>query len=130
MEISSDKNKILVNSIKRRSPLVCVDEWTGVRRSGPVKILVITQMNDETSLREAEIRLARTHSVITSLQYYGTRSSPQWLDDHTYRTRSAFTHLGFWRKLYDCSLHHFTTRQCILKCIIFTFSSTSNQPVG
>ena len=39
------------------------------------------------------------------------------LNDHTYCTRSAYTHLGLWRKLYNCSLHHFTTSQCILKCV-------------
>ena len=27
----------------------------------------------------------------------------------------AFTHLGRWRKLYDCSLHHLTTSLCVLK---------------
>ena len=27
----------------------------------------------------------------------------------------SFTHLGLWQKLYDCSLHHFTTSQCSLK---------------
>ena len=30
-------------------------------------------------------------------------------DDHTYCARSAFTHLGLWWKLNNCSLHHFTT---------------------
>ena len=34
---------------------------------------------------------------------------------HIYSARSAFTHLGLWRKLlYDCSSHHFTTSQCDL----------------
>ena len=51
-----------------------------------------------------------------------TRSSTQRLDDRTYCARSAFTHLGLWRKLYDCSLHHFTTNQFILKmCSIGIF---------
>ena len=31
------------------------------------------------------------------------------------------THLGLSRKLYDCSLYHFTTSQCILKCALLTF---------
>ena len=35
------------------------------------------------------------------------------LDD---RTCCAFTHFGLRRKFYDCSLHHFTTIQSILKC--------------
>ena len=47
-------------------------------------------------------------------------------DDCTYFARSAFAHLGLWQKLYDCSLHHFTTSQCILKCAPLTLSSTSN----
>ena len=50
------------------------------------------------------------------------------LDDPTYYTRSAFTHLGLRRKMYDCSLHHFITSQCVLlKCAMLTFSSNSNQ---
>ena len=49
------------------------------------------------------------------------------LDDHTYCTRSAFTHLELWRMLYYCLLHHFTTCQCILKCALLTFSSTSSR---
>ena len=38
-------------------------------------------------------------------------------DDRTYCARSAFTHLGLWQKLYNCSLHHFTVSQfgCNLK---------------
>ena len=47
-------------------------------------------------------------------------------DDTTYCARIAFTHLELWRKLYDCSLHHFTTCQCILKCVRLIFSTTSN----
>ena len=52
------------------------------------------------------------------------------LDDYTYCARSAFTHLGLWPKLYDYSMHHFTTSQFILKCALFslfTLSSTSNR---
>ena len=48
------------------------------------------------------------------------------LDAHTYCAWSAFTHLGLWRIVYDCSLHKFTTRKCILKCPLLTCSSTSN----
>ena len=54
-----------------------------------------------------------------------TRSSPQRSGCST-TTHIAFTHLGLWRK-YDCSLHHFTTSQCILKCTPLTVSSTSNR---
>ena len=43
------------------------------------------------------------------------------LDDRTYCARSAFTHLGIWQKLYDCSLHHFSTSQCIPKSVRLTF---------
>ena len=43
----------------------------------------------------------------------------------TYCAWSAFAQLGLWRQLYDCSLHHFTTSQCILKCVHLTFSTTS-----
>ena len=53
------------------------------------------------------------------------------LDDHRYCARSVFTHLGLWRKLYDCSLHHSTTSQCIiLQCVRLTFSTTSLSSVG
>ena len=45
------------------------------------------------------------------------------LDDHTYYARSAFTHLELWRKRYD----HLTTSQCMLKCDLLIFSSTSNR---
>ena len=43
----------------------------------------------------------------------------------TYCARSAFIHLGLWRKLYDSSLHHFTASQFVLKCAQLTFSSSS-----
>ena len=49
------------------------------------------------------------------------------LDDRTYCGQSSFTHLELWRKLYNCSLHHFTTSQCILKRALLTFSTTSNR---
>ena len=51
------------------------------------------------------------------------------LEDHTYCARSVFNHLWLWRKLYDCSLHHLKTSQCISKSVLLTFSSTF-QPVG
>ena len=66
--------------------------------------------------------------------YHITRSSPQWWSgpsttDHTSCARSAFTHMGTWRKIYDCSLHHFTTSQCIVKCVSIDIS-VNLQPVG
>ena len=38
------------------------------------------------------------------------------LDDRTYCVRSAFTHLRFCRKLYDCSWHYFRARNY---CVIY-----------
>ena len=35
------------------------------------------------------------------------------LDDHAQCVLYAFTHLGFWRMLYDCSWHHFTAEKCV-----------------
>ena len=49
------------------------------------------------------------------------------LDDCTFYARSAFTHLGLLRKMYDCSLHQFTTNQCVLDGTLLQFSSTSNR---
>ena len=40
------------------------------------------------------------------------------LDDRTYCALTAITHLGLWRRLYGCSLQHFTTNQRILKCAL------------
>ena len=48
------------------------------------------------------------------------------LNGGTYCARSAFIHLGLWRKLLDCSLHYLTTSKRILKCALLTFSTTSN----
>ena len=45
------------------------------------------------------------------------------LDDCTHCVRSSFTHLGICRKLFDCSQHHFTYSQCLLKCSPLTFLS-------
>ena len=49
------------------------------------------------------------------------------LDDRIYCVWSVFTHLWLWQNPYDCSLHHFTTNQWILKYASLTFSSTSNR---
>ena len=38
------------------------------------------------------------------------------LDDRTYCVRSAFTHFGLWRKLYDCSRHKFIMFYQTLMC--------------
>ena len=59
-----------------------------------------------------------------------TRASPQW-----WLGRSTTAHIvlnlhsliwELWRELYDCSLHYSTASQCIQKCVLLTFSSTSN----
>ena len=39
------------------------------------------------------------------------------LDDSTYCVRSAFTHLGLWRKLCDCSRHQLRARKCLTKLV-------------
>ena len=49
-------------------------------------------------------------------------------DNRTHYARSAFTHLGLRRKMYDFDC--FTSQPvnwCILKCALLTFSSTSNR---
>ena len=47
-------------------------------------------------------------------------------DDRTYCVRFAFTQLGLWRKLYDCSSIKFRDRKCRFKRALFTFLSISN----
>ena len=49
------------------------------------------------------------------------------LNNRTYCAWSAFTLLGLWWKLYNCSLHHFKTCQCVLRCALLTVSSTSKK---
>ena len=51
------------------------------------------------------------------------------LDDRTYCVQywSAYTHLGLWRMLYDCSGHKLRVRKCLIKCALRTFSSISNR---
>ena len=48
------------------------------------------------------------------------------LGDCTYCIPSAVTHLGRWRKLYDCSRHKFRAR----KCALWTISSISKHLVA
>ena len=59
-----------------------------------------------------------------------TRSPPQWWSGRSttahllYCVRSAFAHSRLWQWLYECSLHHFKTSQCMLKmCSIDTFNN-------
>ena len=44
------------------------------------------------------------------------------LDNRTYCVRSAFTQLGVWQKLYDCSRHKFGASKCLIKRTLLTFS--------
>ena len=48
------------------------------------------------------------------------------LDKDTHCVQSAFTHLGLWRKLYDCPWHHLRAIKCVIKRILSTFSSIFN----
>ena len=49
------------------------------------------------------------------------------LNDRICCARSAFTHLGIWRKLHDCLWHRVTVSQSVIKCALLTFSSISNR---
>ena len=62
MEISSDKSKILVNSIKPR-PSTNIQ----VGEVDQFKYLGSTQTKDGISVKEVKIRLAQAHSAMTRL---------------------------------------------------------------
>ena len=67
MEISSNRSKILINSIK---PRPSTNIWMTGKTQEEVdqfKYLGSTQTKDGTSIKEVKIRLAQTHSVITRL---------------------------------------------------------------
>ena len=49
------------------------------------------------------------------------------LDDCITCVQSAFTHLGFWRMLCDCSRQKFRDIKCLIKRVLSTFSSNSNR---
>ena len=70
------------------------------------------------AITDARFANKRTNKVITTRVI-------RPLDDRTYCVREAFTHLGRWRKLYDCSLHHFTARQCGQNVISWHFCRSS-----
>ena len=56
--------------------------------------------------------------------YYTQWWSGRSATTHRDCARSALNHLRLWRKLYDCSLHPFTTSQCIPKCCsIYIFNN-------
>ena len=68
MDTGSDKTKILVNSIKPRpSPNIMMNGKT-LEEMGQFKYLESTQTKDRTSVKEAKIRLAYTHSALTRLR--------------------------------------------------------------
>ena len=61
------------------------------------------------SYKQRKITKRQTPLIQHQLDHKVIATMVIWpLDDHTY-----CAHLGLWRKLYDCSLHHFTTSQCI-----------------
>ena len=58
-----------------------------------------------------------------------TRSSPQWWSGCSTTTHIVLDLLSLIWGLWPCfwSLHHFTTSQCVLKCVLLTFSLSSNR---
>ena len=87
-------------------------------RSGPVQIHWILANQGRNIGKGSKIRLTQAHSVMT-------RPAILWnqvittIDDRAYGVRSAFTHLGLWRKVYDYSLHQFTTNQCVVLMVLY-----------
>ena len=55
MEISCDKGKSLVTSIKLRRPTKIMDEWKSTRTIGPVEANGIHAPRDAVSLKEVKI---------------------------------------------------------------------------
>ena len=71
MEISSDKSKILVNSIKPRpSANIQMNEQT-LEEVDQLKYLGSTQTKDGNSVKEVKIRLVQAHSAMTWLAISG-----------------------------------------------------------
>ena len=66
-EISSDKRKNLVNSIKPRSSTNIWMNGKVLEEMDQFKYLGATQTKDGTSLKEVTIRLAQVHSAMTEL---------------------------------------------------------------
>ena len=67
MEISSDKGKIHIDSIKPR-PSACI--WVNgkvLEEVDQFKYLGSTQIKDGTSINEVKIRLAQAHSAMTGI---------------------------------------------------------------
>ena len=67
MEISSDKGKILVTSIKRRLSTNIRMNRKVLEEVDQFKYLVSAQTKDGTSKKEANVRLAQTQSPMTTL---------------------------------------------------------------
>ena len=101
----------------------------------PVAKLAFTDCN-----ATGDVAIIDSTESYSHVEFDASRSVAQWfidkvittmvirpLNDRTHCARSAITQLGLWRKLYECLLDHFTTSQCILKCALLTFSSTSNR---
>ena len=67
MEISSDKCKILANSIKPRPTTNIWINGKTLEEVDQFKYLGSTQTTDVTLIKEVKIRLSPAHSVMTSL---------------------------------------------------------------
>ena len=68
MEISSDKSKILVNSINPRPSTNIQINGQTLEEVDQFKYIGSTQTKDGTSVEEVKIRLAQAHSAITGLR--------------------------------------------------------------
>ena len=67
MEVSSNRRKILVNSVKPAKTIYQhTDEQANAGRSGPAQVLRL-QTKDGTSVKEVNIRLAQGYSAVTRL---------------------------------------------------------------
>ena len=75
MEISSDKSKILVNSIKPRSSANIWMNGKTLEEVDQFKYLGSTQTKDGTSIKEEKIRLVQAHPATTGQAiYYGKKN--------------------------------------------------------
>ena len=67
MEITSDKSKIHINSIKPRPPTNMQMNRQTLEEVDQFKYLGSAQTKDGTSVKEVKTRLAQTHSAMTRL---------------------------------------------------------------
>ena len=74
IKISSNKDKILINTIKPRlSANICMN-GKNAGRSGPIKIPCIhtNQRQDRTSVKQVKFRLAQAHSTLTRIAIHSS----------------------------------------------------------